>query len=241
MSDNSSNKTAAEVASTLQTRLKFKAARRALGLVRPGMTLGLGSGSTASLWIQQLGEKVRDHGLKIRAVASSEDSERLGRSYGIPFVSVEQCGQIDLTVDGADEIAPGLALIKGGGGKLLREKIVASASRRFVIVADSSKMVQALGKFPLSVEVIPMAVSLVSCALGELGFTTKVREKSEGGSYITDEGNLLLDCSGMLLDDPHHIASKLDGIVGVVEHGLFLGMAELAIVATDSEILELRP
>jgi ribose 5-phosphate isomerase A len=242
MSDESSNKTgAAETASTLQTRLKSKAAQRALDLVRPGMTLGLGSGSTASLWIQQLGEKVRDHGLKITAVASSEDSERLGRSFGIPFVSVEQCGQIDLTVDGADEIAPGLALIKGGGGKLLREKIVASASRRFVIVADSSKVVQILGKFPLSVEVIPMAVSLVSCALGELGFATKVREKPQGGSYITDEGNLLLDCSGMLLEDPYRIASKLDRIVGVVEHGLFLGMAELAIVATESDILELRP
>ncbi len=240
--DSSHTTGVAEGAKTPQTKLKFKAAQRALALVEPGMIVGLGSGSTASLWIQQLGEKVRDHGLKITAVASSEDSERLGRSYGIPFVSVEQCGHVDLTVDGADEIAPGLALIKGGGGKLLREKIVATASKRFVIVADSSKVVQTLGKFPLSVEVIPMAVSLVRSALGELGFATKVRQTHEGGpSYITDEGNLLLDCSGMMLPDPQSIASKIDSIVGVVEHGLFLGMAELAIIATENEILEQRP
>jgi ribose 5-phosphate isomerase A len=232
---------AAEGANTPQTKLKFKAAQRALELVEPGMVVGLGSGSTASLWIQQLGEKVRDRGLKITAVASSGDSERLGRSYGIPFVSVEQCGEIDLTVDGADEIAPGLALIKGGGGKLLREKIVATASKRFVIVADSSKVVQTLGKFPLSVEVIPMAVSLVTCALGDLGFTTKVRHGRDGQSYITDEGNLLLDCSGIMLPDPERIASKIDSIVGVVEHGLFLGMAELAIIAAENEVVEQRP
>jgi ribose 5-phosphate isomerase A len=109
---------------------KLHAAQRALQLVVSGMTLGLGSGSTATLWIKLLGEQVRDHGLEIRAIASSEDSERLGRSYGIPFVSFEECRTLDLTVDGAEEIAPGLALIKGGGGKRLREKIVASASTR---------------------------------------------------------------------------------------------------------------
>src|SRR5215472_17566819 len=119
--------------------LKLHAAQRALELVRSGMTLGLGSGSTATLWIKLLGEQVRDQSLKIRTVASSEDSERLGRSYGIPFVTFTECHALDLTVDGADEIAPHLALIKGGGGKLLREKIVARASKRFVVVADESK------------------------------------------------------------------------------------------------------
>jgi ribose 5-phosphate isomerase A len=222
-----------------QTKLKFLAAQRALKLVEPGMVLGLGSGSTATLWIHQLGEQVRDHGLKVQAVASSEASEQLGQSYGIPFIAIEKCGQIDLTVDGADEIAPRLALIKGGGGKLLREKIVATASRRFVIVADSSKVVQTLGRFPLSVEVIPMAVSLVSGALGELGFKTTVRQnKAGGGNYITDEGNLLLDCSGLMMNDPYRIAQEIDRIVGVVEHGLFLDMANLAIIATDSGVVE---
>src|SRR6516164_2703333 len=166
--------------------LKLHAAQRALQLVEPGMTLGLGSGSTATLWIKLLGERVRDHGLKIRAIASSEDSEHLGRSYGIPFLTFEECRSLDLTVDGADEIAPGLALIKGGGGKLLREKIVANASKRFVVVADESKQVEKLGRFPLPVEVIPMAAPLVNDALRDLGFTPAVRVTPDGKRYVTD-------------------------------------------------------
>src|SRR5215469_4156848 len=217
--------------------LKLHAAQRALELVEPGMAVGLGSGSTATIWIKLLGEKVRDHGLKIRAIASSDDSERLGRSYGIPFVTFEECRKLDLTVDGADEVAPQLALIKGGGGKLLREKIVASSSKRFVVVADESKQVEKLGRFPLPVEVIPMAAPLVTDALRNLGFTPTIRIR-DGKPYITDEGNLILDCSGMLIDNPGAIAAKLDSIVGVVEHGLFLGMANLAIIAGEKEIIE---
>jgi ribose 5-phosphate isomerase A len=217
---------------------KLHAAKRALQLVESGMTLGLGSGSTATIWIQLLGEQVRDHGLKVRAIASSDDSERLGRSYGIPFVTFEECRSLDLTVDGADEIAPGLVLIKGGGGKLLREKIVASASKRFVIVADASKQVEKLGRFPLPVEVIPMAVPLVTDSLRALGFTPLVRTDSAGKPYITDEGNLILDCSGLLIENPAAMAGKLDSIVGVVEHGLFLHMAELAIIAGEKQVIE---
>jgi ribose 5-phosphate isomerase A len=220
-----------------QAGLKLQAAQRALELVEPGMTVGLGSGSTATIWIKLLGEKVRDHGLKIRAIASSDDSERLGRSYGIPFVTFEECGKLDLTIDGADEIAPKLALIKGGGGKLLREKIVAGASKRFVVIADESKLVEKLGRFPLPVEVIPMAAPLVTNSLRELGFTPAIRTR-DGGPYITDEGNLILDCSGLLIEDPDAMAAKLDSIVGVVEHGLFLGMASLAIIAGESQIIE---
>jgi len=218
--------------------LKLRAARRALELVEPGMSVGLGSGSTATLWIQLLGERVRDHGLKIRAIASSEDSERLGRSYGIPFVTFGECRSLDLTVDGADEIAPGLALIKGGGGKLLREKIVASASKRFVVVADQSKEVEKLGRFPLPVEVIPMAAPLVEDALRGLGFTPAVRAGGGGKPYITDEGNLILDCSRLLIEDPAAMAAKLDSIVGVVEHGLFLHMADLALIARETQVIE---
>ena len=218
--------------------LKLHAAERALQLVESGMTVGLGSGSTATLWIQLLGQQVRDHGLKIRAIASSEDSERLGRSYGIPFVTFEECRSLDLTVDGADEIAPGLALIKGGGGKLLREKIVASASNRFVVVADESKEVNKLGRFPLPVEVIPMAAPLVNNSLRELGFTPAIRLDRSGKPYITDEGNLILDCSGLLIENPDALAAKIDSIVGVVEHGLFLHMAALALVAGESQVIE---
>src|SRR5215469_2616565 len=221
-----------------RTRLKFHAAQRALALVEPGMTLGLGSGSTAALWIQLLGEQVRDHGLRIRAIASSEESKRLARSYGIPLVTFEECHSLDLTVDGADEIAPGLALIKGGGGKLLREKIVASASKRFVIVADETKQVERLGRFPLPVEIIPMAAPLVVESLRELGFIPKIRLNPDGNYYITDEGNVILDCSGLLIEDPALIAREIDSIVGVVEHGLFLGMADLAIIAGEKKITE---
>jgi ribose 5-phosphate isomerase A len=220
------------------TGLKLHAAQRALELVESGMTVGLGSGSTATLWIKLLGEQVRDQGLNIRAIATSEDSERLGRSYGIPFVNFEECRRLDLTVDGADEIAPKLALIKGGGGKLLREKIVASASKRLVIVADESKQVEKLGRFPLPVEVIPMAAPLVSDALRELGFTPTIRVNRDGARYITDEGNLILDCSGLLIEDPDGMAAKIDSIIGVVEHGLFLGMADLALIAGEQQVIE---
>jgi ribose 5-phosphate isomerase A len=218
--------------------MKLHAAQRAMQLVEPGMTLGLGSGSTATLWIKLLGEQVRDHGLKIRAIASSEDSERLGRSYGIPFVHFDECRSLDLTIDGADEVAPKLALIKGGGGKLLREKIVASASKRFVVVADETKEVEKLGHFPLPVEVIQMAAPLVRDALRELGFTPTMRLNPDGTRYITDEGNLILDCSGLLIEKPDELAAKLDSMVGVVEHGLFLGMATLALIATHDKVIE---
>lgn len=222
-----------------QQALKLEAADRAVLLVESGMVVGLGSGSTATLWIQRLGDRVRSGRLKIRAIASSPDSEALGRSYGIPFVTFDECPRLDLTVDGADEIAPGLALIKGGGGKLLREKIVAGASDRFVIVADESKIVDMLGGAPLPVEVIPMAAPLVTRALRELGFAmVKTRTNHDGSNYITDQGNLLLDCMGMHMEDPEAIAAELDCIVGVVEHGLFLNMANLAIIATRNGVVE---
>jgi ribose 5-phosphate isomerase A len=218
--------------------MKLHAAQRAMHFVESGMALGLGSGTTATLWIQLLGEQVRDHGLKVRAIASSEKSEHLGRSYGIPFVNFEECRSLDLAVDGADEVAPGLALTKGGGGNLLREKIVASAAKRFIIVADDSKQVEKLGHFPLPVEVIQMAAPLVGDRLRQLGFTPTVRMGPGGTPYITDEGNFILDCSGLLIDDPHALAAKLDSIVGVVEHGLFLNMANLALIAGPKNLIE---
>ena len=221
-----------------QDALKLRAAQRALEMVRPRMAVGLGSGSTATVWIRLLGEQVRDHGLKISAVASSEDSEHLGRSYGIPIVTLDECPRLDLTVDGADEIAPGLALIKGGGGKLLREKIVASATERFVVVADESKVVEKLGNHPLPVEVIHMAAPLVRRSLEELGFQVALRKNAAGSPYITDEGNLLFDCSGVLIEDPPRLAAILDRTVGLVEHGLFLKMASLALIAGEDGIVE---
>lgn len=225
-----------------QQAAKLAAAQHALRFVEPGMVVGLGSGSTASLFIDLLGEKVRQ-GLQITGIASSDDSEALGRKYGIVMTDFEKNPVIDVAVDGADEVGPGMSLIKGGGGKLLREKIVASASRRFIIVADESKVVDQLGKFPLPVEVIPMAEPLVRAKLIEMGFEPKIRQAKDGsGNYITDEGNLLLDCSSSGIVDPEETGAEIRSIVGVVEHGLFLGYAERALIAAaDGSVKELLP
>ncbi len=221
-----------------QQAAKLAAAQYALRFVEPGMTVGLGSGTTATLFIQLLGERVQQ-GFDIRGIASSAASEKLARSLGIPITDFEHHCTIDVAIDGADEVGPGMALIKGGGGKLLREKIVASASRRFIIVADESKLVWQLGAFPLPVEVIPMAVPLVTARLRDLGFTPTVRQnKDGGGNYITDEGNLLLDCASGGIADPEETAAEIRSIVGVVEHGLFLGMAERALIAGENGVLE---
>jgi len=199
------------------------------------MVVGLGSGSTATQFIKLLGEQVK-HGLKIRGIASSIASEELATSLTIPIVDFNICPEIDVTVDGADEVAPRLALIKGGGGALLREKIVASASRRFIIVADSSKVVSQLGKFPLPIEVIPMASPIVMGKLLNLGIHPKVRRLEAGSEFITDEGNVILDCECGLIDDPNKLAASIRQIVGVVEHGLFLDMADTALIANKSEV-----
>lgn len=222
-----------------QHAAKLAAAHAALRFVKPGMVVGLGSGSTATLFIQLLGERVQQ-GLQIQGIASSDDSERLGRSLGIPITGFDQHRTIDVAVDGADEVAPGLALIKGGGGKLLREKIVASASNRFLIVADDTKLVPQLGRFPLPVEVIRMALPLVTERLIELGFKPVIRQAKDGSApYITDEGNILLDCHSDGIADPEKTAADIRSIVGVVEHGLFLGMAERVLVAGADGVREL--
>jgi ribose 5-phosphate isomerase A len=224
-----------------QQAAKLAAAQHALRYVEPGTVVGLGSGSTASLFIQLLGERVKQ-GLKIQGIASSQDSEDLARSLGIPITDFTRHQVIDVAIDGADEIGPAMSLIKGGGGKLLREKIVASACKRFLIVADDSKLVPQLGRFPLPIEVIPMAVPLVDARLRDLGFTPKIRQAKDGsGNYITDEGNLLLDCSSSGIVDPEETAAEIRAIVGVVEHGLFLGMAERAIIAGEDGVREVLP
>jgi ribose 5-phosphate isomerase A len=217
---------------------KELAAQKSLEFVEPGMVIGLGSGTTATHFIRLLGEKVK-RGLNVRGIASSQSSEELAKSFSIPIIDFFQSLEIDLTVDGADEIAPGLALIKGGGGALLREKIVASASKRFVVVADSRKVVSRLGKFPLPVEVIPMATPLVEKKLLDLGINSTVRQLPAGSNFITDEGNVILDCECGAIEDPEKLAAAIRKIVGVVEHGLFLGMANLALVTYGSEVREL--
>ena len=215
---------------------KELSAQKSLEFVQDGMVVGLGSGTTATHFIKLLGERVKQ-GLKVRGIASSKASEELARSLSIPITDFHACLEIDVAIDGADEVTHRLELIKGGGGALLREKIVASASKRFIIVADARKLVDRLGKFPLPVEVIPMASPLVARKLQALGLTPKVR-MAAGSEFITDEGNLILDCEGPQIEDPYRLAASIRQIVGVVEHGLFLDMAERALIAGDADVME---
>jgi len=214
---------------------KELAAEKSLDFIEDGMVVGLGTGTTATRFIKLLGERVKG-GLKIRGIPSSNVSKKFAESLSIPIVDFQQCPEIDVAIDGADEIAPGLALIKGGGGALLHEKIVASASRRFIIIADSSKVVTRLGKVPLPVEVIPTASPLVARTLTAMGIRPTIRRSNTGSEFITDEGNLILDCECGEIQDADALAASIRNIVGVVEHGLFLHMAERALVSDGSKV-----
>jgi ribose 5-phosphate isomerase A len=220
-----------------QDDAKRMAARRALEYVEDGMLLGLGSGTTSTMFIQELGERVKK-GLRVRGIATSTASQQLAESLSIPITNFDESPVLDLAVDGADEVGPGLALIKGGGGALLREKIVASAARRFIVIADSSKLVDHLGRFPLPVEVIQMALPIVTRKLAALGVNPKLRHRPDGSRYITDEGNYILDCACGEIVNPVKTAAEIRGIAGVVEHGLFLGMASLALIASDQGVMK---
>ncbi|WP_260706358.1 ribose-5-phosphate isomerase RpiA [Edaphobacter flagellatus] len=218
-----------------QDGAKRMAARHALEFVEDGMSLGLGTGTTSAIFIQELGERVKG-GLKVRGIATSAASQKLAESLSIPITNFEETPELDLAIDGADEVGPGLALIKGGGGALLREKIVESAARKFIVIADSSKLVQKLGKFPLPVEVIQMAKPTVERRLAALGLNPKLRHHADGSKYITDENNFILDCFCGEIDDPAKTAADIRAIVGVVEHGLFLNMASFALIASDQGV-----
>jgi ribose 5-phosphate isomerase A len=218
---------------------KAAAARASLRFVRDGMTLGLGTGSTAAHAVRFLGEQVRA-GLKVRGIPTSVHTQELAASLGIPLTTLDECQQIDVDIDGADEFDPQLHLIKGGGGALLREKIIASASQQVVIIADSSKQVAVLGEFPLPVEVIPFAQPLVAKRITALGATVKLRQDTKGNPFITDEGHHILDCSFGQIPDPPTLARKLSDMPGVVEHGLFIDLATVVLCAKGENVAELR-
>jgi ribose 5-phosphate isomerase A len=223
-----------------QDEAKRLVAQRAVAFVEDGMAVGLGTGTTATMFIRELAIRVQE-GLKIRCVASSDASRNLGLSLGMDVKTLDELPELDVYIDGADEVGPGLALIKGGGGALLREKIVASAAREFIVVVDSSKRVERLGKFPLPVEVVKMALPVVEPRLAGLGLNPRQRKAKNGdGPYLTDEGNYILDCACGVIEDPEVVAAEIRGIVGVVEHGLFLGMATLALVAGEDGVTEYR-
>jgi ribose 5-phosphate isomerase A len=221
-----------------QDEAKRAVGKRAAALVEDGMRVGLGTGTTSTMFIRELAERVKG-GLRIRCVASSDASTALATSLGMDVTSLDKLPELDVYIDGADEVGPGLALIKGGGGALLREKIVASAARSFVVVVDSTKIVNRLGRFPLPVEVIQMAMPVVHPKLAGLGLNPGVRRAKSGeGHYLTDEGNFILDCACGEIHDPERTAAEIRRIVGVVEHGLFLGMASMALVAGEDGVTE---
>jgi ribose 5-phosphate isomerase A len=220
---------------------KRQAAARALDWVRPGMRLGLGTGSTSRHFVELLGDRVRA-GLDVVGVPTSDATEADARRAGVPLTTLEQTPQLDLTVDGADEIGPGLALIKGGGGALLREKIVAAASAQMIVIADDSKLVPALGAFPLPIEVVPFGMAATEIAIGRalerlsLPVRLKLRTKTAGHAFVTDGGHRIVDATLGRIMEPDALADALAAIPGVVEHGLFLGLAGTAIVAGASGV-----
>ncbi len=218
-------------------QLKRQAAARALDYVKSGMKLGLGTGSTAKHFVELLGERVRD-GLDVIGVPTSEATRDDALRCGIRLTTLDEVDRLDLTVDGADEIDGALNLIKGGGGAMLREKIVASASKKMVVVTDSSKQVAALGKFPLPVEVIGFAEPLVAKKITDLGARVVRRIDAAGKPYMTDEGHHILDCHFVKIDDPPALNAKLCDLPGIVEHGLFVGMASVVLMAKAGAVEE---
>lgn len=224
---------------TLRDQEKQAAARAAVQLVEPGNIVGLGSGSTSAFAIRLLAERVHE-GLNIRGIPTSLQTQHLAEQLGIPLTTLDEHPVIDIDIDGADEIDSQLNLIKGGGGAFLREKIVASVSKRFVVIGDAAKQVTRLGKFPLPVEVVPFAQSLIKPQIEALGASVVLRQHAYGNPYVTDEGHHILDCMFGEISDPPALAQKLCNMPGVVEHGLFIGMAETALIGKDGQVIQLR-
>jgi ribose 5-phosphate isomerase A len=216
-----------------QNMAKQAAAHAALGYISPGMKLGLGSGSTAEFFVQALAAKGKE--MDIRASATSARTEMLAQSLGIALFPLAELAPLDLTIDGADELDANLTLIKGGGGALLREKIVATASRRMIVIADEQKVVPQLGRFPLPIEVVPFAWQITMLHIDErarrVGCAGAIarREKNDE-PFITDNGNFILDCAFGKIPNTEVLAAVLGTIPGIVEHGLFLDLADTALI-----------
>jgi len=221
---------------------KRAAGEAAAALVESGMTVGLGTGSTAAWFVRALAAR----GLDVRGVPTSQATADLAASLGIPVIELDEAGEIHLTVDGADEIGPGLSLIKGGGAALLREKLVWEASKRCVVIADAAKQVAMLGAFPLPIEVVPfghrstalrISDALIEC---DLGVAPRLRMK-DGAPVRTDNGNLIYDAACGRIPEPAKLAGALKSVTGVVDHGLFLDLADLALLGGDAGVTTLEP
>ncbi len=218
---------------------KRLAAQRAADFVMDGMKVGLGTGSTVYWTIFKIGQRVRE-GLRIKCFATSRETERIAKEAGITVFDVAQMDGLDLCIDGADEVDPNLSLIKGGGGALFREKVVATASDRMIVVADASKQVDVLGKFPLPVETVPFGTHLTRRRIEAMGCRAALRLSEEGEPLVTDNGNHILDCQFDRISDPFGLHSRLKAEVGVVETGLFVGIASMAIFSDGQRVWEER-
>ena len=215
---------------------KQRAAAAAAELITDGMVLGLGTGTTASYLVQILGERVRQ-GLRIQGVPTSEATRQLAVAEGVPLTTLEEQPVLDLCLDGADEVDPELNLIKGGGGALLREKIVASAARQRIIMVDVSKCVDCLGAFPLAVEVIPFGWEVTRRQLEQLGGIPTLRQR-EGKPFVTDQGHYIIDCALSQIEDAPRLNHQLNQLPGVVENGLFVDMTDRLIIGSPDGIAE---
>jgi ribose 5-phosphate isomerase A len=220
--------------------MKAAAAKVALSYVEDGMKLGIGTGSTAEAFIHQLAEKLGE-GMRVTGVPTSERTARLCVELGVPLASLDEMPRLDLAIDGADEIDPQLNLTKGGGGALLREKIVARASARFIVIADESKLVPALGAFPLPIEVNTFGIEATRYGIRDvyasLGYSGELRLRvRDGEPFETDSGHYILDASFGHISNPKALSDALLAVPGVVEHGMFIGMTSVAIVAGKGEV-----
>lgn len=222
--------------------LKREAARHAVMQVRDGMRVGLGTGSTARHFVDLLGTRIKQEGLNIVGVPTSEATYQQALSLGISLSTLDETPELDLTIDGADEVDPDLNLIKGGGGAHLREKMVALASKHLIIIADETKNVARLGRFPLPLEVVSFGMAATQARLQAVleahgcTATLSLRKKSDGSVFLTDSGHVILDASFGVIPAPAALAQALDGVTGLVEHGLFIGLAKMVILATSSGI-----
>lgn len=223
-------------------QLKNMAAQEAVKLVENGMVIGLGTGSTTQFALEEIGKLIRDGRLRnIVGVPSSIHSAQVAQSLNIPLTTLEQHPRIDLTIDGADEVDPRMNLIKGGGGALLREKILAQASQREIIIVDEGKLSPKLGtRFYLPVEVLPFAWKTEALFLESLGAKVTMREDKQGSFFKTDQENFILDCHFGPIDNPDELAGRLNERAGIMEHGLFLGLATEVIVAGEDGIRHLK-
>ncbi|ANS73936.1 ribose-5-phosphate isomerase [Paenibacillus yonginensis] len=218
---------------------KQAAGYRAVEWVKPGMTVGLGTGSTAYWAIQRIGERVKE-GLEIKAIATSKASEKLARELNIPLFEAADIPHIDLTIDGADEVDPQMCLIKGGGGALLREKMVALKSDKLIVVADASKDVPVLGIFKLPIEVVPFACEWTLEHLRKQYDVPMEFRQQDGSIYVTDNGNYIVDASFGRITDPEKLAAELKAMTGVVDHGLFVGIAETVVLGNEDGTVTVR-